>query len=197
MSDVAMRVLADHVRAVSFGIPDGEMPSNTGAGYVLRRILRRAVRYYYTFLNTKEPLMYRLVPLLADFFGNQFPGFSEQKDFIKKVIEQEETSFLRTLEGGIKRFDSLKVVNGKITGKDAFELYDTYGFPLDLTRLMATERNWTVDEAGYTEALEEQKKRSRTDATVSAGDWIDVFPTKEAPHFEGYEQDKLDDARTD
>src|SRR5688572_12265137 len=172
MSDVAMRVLADHVRAVSFGIADGEMTSNTGAGYVLRRILRRAVRYYYTFLNTREPLMHRLVPLLADFFENTFPGFLEQKDFIKKVIEQEELSFLRTLDGGIKRFETLKVSDKTIAGKDAFELYDTYGFPLDLTRLMASERGWSIDEKGFEDALGEQKKRSRSDAAKTAGDWV-------------------------
>jgi len=195
MSDIAMRVLADHIRAVSFGIADGEMPSNTGAGYVLRRILRRAVRYYYTFLNVKEPLMYRLVPLLAQFFGDTFTGFAEQKDFVKKVIEQEEISFLRTLEGGIKRFETLKVKNKIIAGADAFELYDTYGFPADLTRLMAAEKGWIVDEAGFEKALQEQKQRSRSDAAKIAGDWITVNEIKAQPVFEGYDQDSLDGAR--
>lgn len=195
MSDVAMRVLADHVRAVSFGIADGELPSNTGAGYVLRRILRRAVRYYYTFLNTREPLMYRLVPLLADFFENTFPGFVEQKDFTKKVIEQEEISFLRTLEGGIKRFESIKAAGNTVSGKDAFELYDTFGFPIDLTRLMAEEKGWKVDEESFSQALEEQKKRSRTDAAKTAGDWIEVSPLAGTPRFAGYDNDSLQDSR--
>lgn len=195
MSDVAMRVIADHVRAVSFGIADGELPSNTGAGYVLRRILRRAVRYYYTFLNTKDPLMHRLVPLLADFFENTFPGFVEQKDFIQRVIEQEEISFLRTLEGGIKRFESLHVKNNEVSGKDAFELYDTYGFPADLTRLMADERGWKVDEEGFEKALEEQKKRSRSDAAKTTGDWVEIRPSKEQPVFSGYDTDVIRDAQ--
>ncbi len=192
MSDIAMRVLADHVRAVSFGIADGAMPSNTGAGYVLRRILRRAVRYYYTFLNTREPLMHRLVPLLADFFQNLFPGFQEQKDFVKRVIEQEEISFLRTLEGGIKRFETLKASNNVIAGKEAFELFDTYGFPVDLTRLMAAEKGWTIDEAGFEKALQEQKQRSRSDATLAAGDWIEITPSAASPAFDGYDQDQLE-----
>lgn len=192
MSDIAMRVLADHVRAVSFGIADGEMPSNTGAGYVLRRILRRAVRYYYTFLDTREPLMHRLVPLLADFFKDIFPGFQEQRDFVKRVIEQEEISFLRTLEGGIKRFETLKATNKVIAGKDAFELYDTYGFPGDLTRLMAAEKGWSIDETGFDKALQEQKQRSRSDATLSTGDWIEVNPTTSSPVFDGYDHDQLE-----
>jgi alanyl-tRNA synthetase len=195
MSDIAMRVIADHVRAVSFGIADGEMPSNTGAGYVLRRILRRAVRYYYTFLKTKEPLMHRLVPLLADFFKEVFPGFKEQEDFVKRVIEQEEIAFLRTLEGGIKRFETLKAHNGIIGGKEAFELYDTYGFPVDLTRLMAAEKGWSIDEEGFQKALQEQKQRSRSDAAFAAGDWIEVIPSSQSPMFNGYDQDELHDAR--
>src|SRR5688572_6865195 len=192
MSDVAMRVLADHIRAVSFGIADGELPSNTGAGYVLRRILRRAVRYYYTFLNTKEPLMYRLVPLLVEFFGNTFPGFAEQQDFIKRVIEQEEISFLRTLEGGIKRFETIKPSGKSISGKDAFELYDTYGFPIDLTRLMASERGWAVDEEGFNTALAEQKQRSRSDAAKVLGDWMEVSQAESQPQFAGYDQDVVE-----
>jgi alanyl-tRNA synthetase len=195
MSDIAMRVLADHVRAVSFGIADGEMPSNTGAGYVLRRILRRAVRYYYTFLNTRAPLMYRLVPLLADFFRDIFPDFWEQRDFVKRVIEQEELSFLRTLEGGIKRFETLKANQNVIAGKDAFELYDTYGFPVDLTRLMAAEKGWSLDEQGFEKALQEQKQRSRSDATVTTGDWVDVMSFSESPVFDGYDKDDVEGAK--
>lgn len=194
-SDIAMRVLADHIRAVSFGISDGEMPSNTGAGYVLRRILRRAVRYYYTFLNIREPFMHRMVPLMADFFKEIFPDFYTQKDFVKRVIEQEEASFLKTLESGIRRFESLKITDSRVSGKDAFELFDTYGFPVDLTRLMAAEKGWTIDEAGFQHALEEQKERSRSDAAVELGDWVDVVPSDSTPVFEGYDQDELKNVR--
>ena len=195
MSDIAMRVLADHVRAVGFGIADGEMPSNTGAGYVLRRILRRAVRYYYTFLNVREPLMHRLVPIMGTFFKEIFPGFAEQQDFVKRVIEQEELSFLRTLEGGIKRFEALKVSGKVIAGKDAFELFDTYGFPIDLTRLMAAENGWSIDEQAFDRALQEQKQRSRSDASTITGDWVEVFPTQQSPVFAGYDHDQIDHAR--
>ena len=139
--------------------------------------------------------MYRLVTLLADFFEDTFPGFREQQDFITRVIEQEEISFLRTLEGGIKRFESLHVTNHKVTGKDAFELYDTYGFPADLTRLMAEERGWSVDEGGFDAALQEQKKRSRSDAVRTTGDWIEVASSSTTPVFEGYDQDELQDAK--
>ncbi|MEP6647940.1 MAG: alanine--tRNA ligase, partial [Saprospiraceae bacterium] len=191
MSDIAMRVLADHARAVSFGIADGQLPSNTGAGYVLRRILRRAVRYYYTFLNVKDPLMHRLVPILADFFKDIFPGYHEQKDFIKRVIEQEEISFLRTLEGGLKRFDTLQVKNGVVSGKDAFELYDTYGFPIDLTRLMAEEKGWTLEEKEFVKALNEQKNRSRSDAVKVVGDWIEINPNSQGSLFAGYDDDHI------
>ncbi len=194
-SDIAMRVLADHVRAVSFGISDGQIPSNTGAGYVLRRILRRAVRYYYTFLNTKEPLMHRLVPLVADFFKDIFPSYWEQRDFIKRVIEQEEISFLRTLEGGLKRFESLHVKGKLISGKDAFELYDTYGFPVDLTRLMASEKGWEIDEKEFEKSLKEQKTRSRSDAVKTAGDWVEVSAMNGSSVFAGYDNDELDGAK--
>jgi alanyl-tRNA synthetase len=195
MTDIAMRVLADHVRAVGFGIADGEMPSNTGAGYVLRRILRRAVRYYYTFLNVREPLMHRLVPIMGTFFKEIFPGFAEQQDFVKRVIEQEELSFLRTLEGGIKRFEALKVSGKVIAGKDAFELYDTYGFPIDLTRLMAAENGWSIDEPAFEKALQAQKQRSRSDASTVTGDWVEVLPTQQSPVFDGYDHDQIEHAR--
>ncbi len=194
-SDIAMRVLADHVRAVSFGISDGQIPSNTGAGYVLRRILRRAVRYYYTFLNTKEPLMHRLVPLVADFFKDIFPSYWEQRDFIKRVIEQEEISFLRTLEGGLKRFESLHVKGKLISGKDAFELYDTYGFPVDLTRLMAAEKGWEIDEKEFEKSLKEQKTRSRSDAVKTAGDWVEVSAMNGSSIFAGYDNDEIEGAK--
>jgi len=194
-TDIAMRVLADHIRAVSFGIADGQMPSNTGAGYVLRRILRRAVRYYYTFLGVREPFIHRMVPLLTEFFGDIFPDFAAQRDFIKRVVEQEEAAFLRTLEGGIRRFENLKADGGVVAGQDAFELFDTYGFPIDLTRLMAYERGWTVDEAGFTTALQAQKARSRADAAVAAGDWIEVHAAGGSPVFDGYDADALEGTR--
>ena len=194
-TDIAMRVLADHIRAVSFGIADGQMPSNTGAGYVLRRILRRAVRYYYTFLHVREPFIHRLVPLLADFFKDIFPDFNTQRDFVRRVIEQEEAAFLRTLEGGIRRFETIKVSGGIVAGEDAFELFDTYGFPIDLTRLMAAERGWQVDEAGFTAALQAQKARSRADANVEAGDWVEVHAASGSPVFDGYDRDELDGVR--
>jgi alanyl-tRNA synthetase len=194
-TDIAMRVLADHIRAVSFGIADGQMPSNTGAGYVLRRILRRAVRYYYTFLNVREPFIHRLIPLLADFFKDIFPDFNTQRDFVRRVIEQEEAAFLRTLEGGIRRFETLKVTGGIVAGEDAFELFDTYGFPIDLTRLMAAERGWQVDEAGFAAALQAQKARSRADANIEAGDWVEVHAASGSPVFDGYDSDELDGVR--
>src|SRR5690606_18625812 len=128
---------ADHLRAVAFTISDGQIPGNSGAGYVIRRILRRAVRYYYTFLDRKEPLLNLLVPVLANQFSEVFPELKAQEEFVAKVIEEEEKSFLRTLAEGIQRFQNLKADNGRIRGEDAFVLYDTYGFPIDLTELMA------------------------------------------------------------
>lgn len=194
-TDMAMRVLADHVRAVSFGIADGQMPSNTGAGYVLRRILRRAVRYAYTFLDIREPFIHRLVPLLAEFFQDIFPDFQAQRDFLRRVIEQEEAAFLRTLEGGIRRFETLRAPDHVLAGEDAFELFDTYGFPVDLTRLMAAERGWRLDEEGFAAALQVQKARSRADANVETGDWIEVRPALESPRFTGYDCDELENAQ--
>jgi alanyl-tRNA synthetase len=185
-SDIAMRVLADHVRAVSFTIADGELPSNTGAGYVIRRILRRAVRYYYSFLNVKEPFMHRLVGLLADRFADVFPELLAQQEFVTKVILEEEKSFLKTLEGGLKRIDQLDITEGKIDGRLAFELYDTYGFPIDLTMLIAEENSWTVDEEGFKEALDEQRERSRADAKRETGDWQLVNKGQEVV-FVGYD----------
>lgn len=193
-SDVAMRVVVDHIRAISFGIADGQMPSNTGAGYVLRRILRRAVRYVYTRLEIKDPVLYRMVSILAEIFSGIFPELSAQEKFIIKVIEEEEKAFLRTLEGGLERFIQLEAEGGKISGRDAFELYDTYGFPVDLTRLMATEKGWTVDEEGFKRALEEQRARSRKDATRSVGDW-QVVREVDNPQFVGYDQLEVSDAK--
>jgi alanyl-tRNA synthetase len=167
-TDIAMRVIADHVRAVSFAIADGQLPSNTGSGYVIRRILRRAVRYGFTFLNFKEPFIYKLVPVLANQLKDVFTELESQKDYVSKVIFEEETSFLRTLEKGLKRIEGLKA----ISGEQAFELYDTYGFPLDLTSLIARERGFSVDEEGFKVEMEKQKSRSKAAAAKETGDWI-------------------------
>ena len=193
-SDIAMRVIVDHLRAVSFTIADGELPSNTGAGYVIRRILRRAVRYGYSFLGRKEPFIHTMVPLLSDRFSHVFPELNAQLDFIQKVIMEEEKSFLRTLEGGLKRLDQIQIEDGVISGTIAFELYDTFGFPIDLTRLIAEEKNWKVDEVGFTESLNEQKERSRADAKRQAGDWV-VIKKEGSPHFVGYDHLKVDETR--
>jgi alanyl-tRNA synthetase len=173
-TDIAMRVIADHVRAVSFAISDGQLPSNTGAGYVIRRILRRAVRYGFTFLNFKEPFIYRLVPVLSAQMNEIFPDLESQKEYVSKVIFEEESSFLRTLEKGLKRIDLIQselqgnVVNGAL----AFELFDTYGFPLDLTSLIARERGFSVDEDGFKVEMEKQKSRSKAAAAKETGDWV-------------------------
>jgi alanyl-tRNA synthetase len=184
---VAMRVLADHIRAVSFTIADGQLPSNNKAGYVIRRILRRAVRYSYQYLEFKEPFLNQLVPLLADQFKGVFDELYSQKDFVQKVILEEEVSFLRTLSAGIRKFKEVasgteKVVSGAV----AFELSDTYGFPLDLTELMAREINWTVDTAGFEVALQEQKNRSRAASAVDTGDWVTL--KDEDTTFTGYDE---------
>jgi alanyl-tRNA synthetase len=174
--DIAMRVIADHVRAVSFAITDGQLPSNTGAGYVIRRILRRAVRYGFSFLGRSEPFIYRLVDVLALQMGPFFPEIIAQKDLVTKVIQEEEAAFLRTLEKGIERFnvyaDAMK--GTVVDGRFAFELYDTFGFPIDLTELMARERNLTVDLKGFDEGLAEQKKRSRAATATENSDWVMV-----------------------
>lgn len=152
-----MRVMADHIRAVSFAIADGAIPSNTGPGYVIRRILRRAVRYAYSFLNLKEPFLYRLLPVLSENMASVFPELDLQNDFISKVIREEESSFLKTLEDGLRKLDLLDPNLKQLDGKLAFELYDTYGFPFDLTQLIARENNWNVDEAGFHAAMALQK----------------------------------------
>ncbi len=176
---VAFRVIADHIRAISFTIADGQLPSNTGAGYVIRRILRRAVRYYYSYLDYKHPLLAQLVPVLAKQFETVFPELQKQVDFVAKVVKEEEEAFLRTLEKGLKRIDDIIKgaeikCNSVIDGRDAFELYDTYGFPIDLTRLIASENDLKVDEIGFTSALNEQKDRSRAATSIDAGDWIEL-----------------------
>jgi alanyl-tRNA synthetase len=185
--DVAFRVLADHIRAISFTIADGQLPSNTGAGYVIRRILRRAVRYYYSYLDYKQPLLHQLLPLLAKQFENVFPELSKQRDFVVKVIKEEEEAFLRTLEAGLKRVDSLVNFNknGIIEGKDTFELHDTFGFPLDLTELIASEKGFKVDKKGFDEELQKQKDRSRAATKVDTEDWI-VLNDSAKNEFIGY-----------
>ena len=170
---IAFRVIADHIRAISFTIADGQLPSNTGAGYVIRRILRRAVRYYYSYLDYKQPLLNELVPVLAKQFESVFPELQQQLDFVTKVVKEEEDSFLRTLDKGLKRIDDIisNVVDKTIAGKDAFELFDTFGFPVDLTRLIAAENNLSVDENGFEAEMQQQKDRSRAATTVDAEDW--------------------------
>lgn len=190
-TDVSMRVISDHVRAISFAITDGQLPSNTGAGYVIRRILRRAVRYGFTFLNFKEPFIYKLVPILVEQFHDVFPEIKAQKDFVSKVIEQEESSFLRTLENGLKKLDAVKADlknSGEqvIDGQIAFELYDTYGFPFDLTSLIARENDLSVDEQGFQKAMAKQKSRSKADAAKETGDW-EIVRKGENVEFVGYE----------
>jgi alanyl-tRNA synthetase len=187
--DVAMRVISDHIRAVSFAIADGQLPSNTGAGYVIRRILRRAVRYGFTFLGFEEPFMFQLVDVLADQMGTYFPELPSQKEFIIQVIKEEEQAFLRTLAHGIRKFDQylVQVGNSKtIDGAFAFELFDTFGFPIDLTQLIAREKGYTVDMVGFASGLEEQKNRSRSAATVETGDWIEMPGTTVSDGFVGY-----------
>jgi alanyl-tRNA synthetase len=178
---VAFRVIADHIRAIAFTIADGQLPSNTGAGYVIRRILRRAVRYYYSNLDYKQPLLYQLIPVISKQFENVFPELNKQADFVSKVIKEEEEAFLRTLDKGLKRIDdivrssiSANSQSKVITGKDAFELFDTYGFPLDLTKLIAAENSLFVDEVGFDSEMGEQKKRSRAATTIDTEDWIEV-----------------------
>ena len=175
--NIAMRVIADHIRAISFSIADGQLPSNTGAGYVIRRILRRAIRYGYQSLNLKEPFMYRLVPVLSGQMGQAFPELIAQKLLIEKVIREEEVAFFRTLENGLKRIDQACIAasskkKAAIDGTVAFELYDTYGFPFDLTSLIARGYDLGIDEAGFHAELEKQKKRSREATAVDTGDWI-------------------------
>ncbi len=171
---IAFRVLADHIRAICFTIADGQLPSNTGAGYVIRRILRRAVRYYYSYLDYKQPLLHQLVPVLATQFETVFAELKAQESFVQKVVKEEEDAFLRTLDKGLKRIDDIitNAAAGTIEGKAAFELFDTYGFPIDLTRLIAMENNLAVDEAGFEAALNEQKQRSRAATSLDTEDWV-------------------------
>jgi alanyl-tRNA synthetase len=190
-SDVAMRVMADHLRAISFSIADGQLPTNAKAGYVIRRILRRAVRHAYTFLNQSEPFLYKLVPVLVNTMGGFYPELKSQQSLIEKVIQEEEISFLRTLETGIKLLDQLaeKALASKqktISGKDVFTLYDTYGFPLDLTQLILREKNLNADIGGFEKEMEEQKSRSRSDAVKETGDWT-ILDSGQENEFVGYD----------
>ncbi len=173
---VAIRVIADHIRAVSFSIADGQLPSNTGAGYVIRRILRRAIRYGFTFLNTKEPFIYKLVHTLVKQMSVAFPELKAQKNLIVNVIKEEEQSFLRTLDQGLSLLDTvIKNTKGKVvSGEKAFELYDTYGFPIDLTALILSEQGYKLDEKGFETELQKQKERSRAASQVSTGDWEEL-----------------------
>lgn len=189
--DIAMRVVADHLRAVVFAIGDGQLPSNTGAGYVIRRILRRAVRYGYTFLDFSEAFIYKLIPLLVEQMGDTFSEIRKQQDLIRKVIAEEEIAFLKTLSQGIKKFDKYISRQGKqktIDGDFAFELFDTFGFPIDLTKLMAEEKGWTVDMDGFKKGLKAQKDRSKKAATVESEDWIILSQNSNETEFTGYEQ---------
>ncbi|MEC4051336.1 alanine--tRNA ligase [Myroides odoratimimus] len=187
--NIAIRVIVDHVRAVAFAIADGQLPSNNGAGYVIRRILRRAIRYAFTFLDKKEPFIYELVEVLSAQMGAFFPEITSQKELVKNVIKEEETSFLRTLEQGLHLLDNvIKQTEGKVvSGVKAFELYDTFGFPIDLTALILREKGYELDEAGFDAAMLEQKKRSRAASEVSTDDWT-VLVSGNVEQFVGYDQ---------
>jgi alanyl-tRNA synthetase len=189
-TDIACRVIVDHIRAIAFTIADGQLPSNGGAGYVIRRILRRAVRYGFTYLGQEQPFIHKLLPFLANQMDTVFPELKAQLNFVSKVVFEEESSFLRTLGTGIKRFNALVddglVVNNEISGQQAFDLYDTYGFPFDLTRLMAQEAGLNINEADFEVELQKQKTRSRKAAEVDQGDWVNVLPDEEE-EFIGYD----------
>jgi alanyl-tRNA synthetase len=195
--NIAMRVIADHIRTISFSIADGQLPSNTGAGYVIRRILRRAIRYGYQSLNIKEPFMYRIVPTLAHQLGEQFPELNSQKLLIEKVIKEEEISFYKTLEIGLKRIDQVcidltaKHAGKVIDGKVVFELYDTFGFPLDLTSLIARGYDLSIDEIEFNRLLDEQKNRSRASSIVDTDDWMVIEKNSaddKQTNFVGYDE---------
>ncbi|WP_348813863.1 alanine--tRNA ligase [Flavobacterium maritimum] len=191
--NIAIRVIADHVRAVAFAIADGQLPSNTGAGYVIRRILRRAIRYGFTFLNTKEPFIYKLVETLSTQMGGSFPEITSQKALCSIVIKEEENSFLRTLDQGLVLLDNIIANSNEsiISGKKAFELYDTYGFPIDLTALILSEKGLSLDEAAFESELQKQKERSRAASKVKAGDW-QILIDDEEEEFIGYDHVEAD-----
>ena len=187
-TDIAIRVISDHVRAVAFSIADGQLPSNTGAGYVIRRILRRALRYGFTFLNQKEPFMYKLAETLSSQMGSAFPEVKAQERLIENVIKEEEHSFLRTLDHGLLLLD--KVIENTdskvIDGAKAFELYDTYGFPLDLTQLIAREKGYVIDESGFDVEMQKQKNRSRAASASETSDWV-IVKEDDVEEFIGYD----------
>lgn len=187
-TDVAIRVISDHVRAIAFAITDGQIPSNSGAGYVIKRILRRGIRYGYSFLGFKEGFMYKLVPVLAETMGDAFPELKKQQELITRVIQEEEASFLRTLDKGIDRFNNyVSGLKGKtIDGAFAFELYDTFGFPIDLTELMAREQDLMVDIQGFEEGLNKQKERSRAATATESSDWT-ILKQDDREEFVGYD----------
>ncbi|WP_460621444.1 alanine--tRNA ligase [Hymenobacter tenuis] len=193
-TDIAIRVIADHIRTISFTIADGQLPSNVKAGYVIRRILRRAVRYAFSSLNQKQPFLYKLVPVLADQMRNIFPELKAQQQFVQRVIEEEEIAFLKTLENGLRRLETLeegfRQNSNRIDGKTAFELSDTFGFPLDLTALIAREKGLTVDEEGFKKELDAQKNRSRNAQEAEQSDWTIVRESEEQPAFVGYDQEE-------
>ena len=188
--DVAMRVIADHIRAISFSIADGQLPGNVKAGYVIRRILRRAVRYGFTFLGVNEPFLCRLVPQLVEDMGEAYPELTKQQKLIESVIREEESAFLRTLDRGIKFLDEFMsnpdIKEKKISGVDAFTLYDTFGFPIDLTQLIASEHGFSIDMEGFNAELEKQKERARNATANEFGDWTEYFPGEQK--FYGYEK---------
>jgi alanyl-tRNA synthetase len=186
--DIATRVISDHVRAVAFSIADGQLPSNTGAGYVIRRILRRAVRYGFTFLDKKEPFLYRLVDVLSNKMGEAFPELKAQKQLIENVIREEETSFLRTLDQGLVLLDGIisSASTKEISGDKVFELYDTFGFPIDLTALILSEKGYTLDEKGFETELQKQKNRSRAASEMSTEDWT-ILVNDPIEEFVGYD----------
>lgn len=189
-SDIAMRVIADHIRTIAFSITDGQLPSNAKAGYVIRRILRRAVRYGYTFLGQKQAFMYKLLPVLIENMGAAYPELNAQKELIAKVIKEEEDSFLRTLETGIRLLektmaDAKAAGKNKISGKDAFTLYDTFGFPLDLTELILRENGMTADIKEFDAEMQQQKQRARNAAAIETGDWITL--KEGTTEFVGYD----------
>ncbi len=191
---VAMRVIADHIRAISFSIADGQLPSNNKAGYVIRRILRRAVRYGYTFLDLKEPFLCLLVPTLVAEMGDAFPELKAQQTLITRVIKEEEEAFLRTLDKGIRLMDSImekSKATKVISGVDAFTLYDTFGFPIDLSELIARENGYTIDLGEFNVELEKQKNRARNATAVEAGDWVELLPGTES-EFVGYDMLEAD-----
>ena len=187
-TDIAIRVIADHIRAVAFSIADGQLPSNTGAGYVIRRILRRAIRYGFTFLDMKEPFMHRLVKVLTNTMGEAFPELKKQRQLIENVVKEEEHSFLHTLDQGLVLLDNvMKQTKGKeVSGRKAFELYDTYGFPIDLTALILEEKGFTLDGKGFQEAMQEQKNRSRSASEMAKEDW-EIISTDKEQEFVGYD----------